>query len=52
VAAPIAKQREQGPDIGGNGRYKLGEPIFIGAVHLAEQLVPNRTKVVFEDIAA
>jgi len=52
MAAAIAEQREHGPDVRRDTLHENGQTTGIRTVHLAQQLVPDRAKIVLEGVAA
>src|SRR3954447_20647799 len=52
MAAAIAEQRQHGPDLGADTLDQLRQAVFVGAIHLAQQLVPDRAEVVVKGFAA
>ena len=52
VAAAIAEQRQHCQHIGRDTLYESGQALRAGAVHFAEQFVPDRAEIIFVGVAA
>jgi hypothetical protein len=52
MAAAIAKQRQHGADVRGNGLNQPRQATFIGAIHLAKEFVTDRAEIAFKGVAA
>src|ERR1700736_5953833 len=52
MASAITEQRQHRPDLGRDAGDQLRQAMFAGAVHFAEQLIPNRAEVVLKGVAA
>ncbi len=46
------RQRQHGADIGGNAFHQKRQSVGVGAVHLAEQFIPDRTKIILKCVTA
>src|SRR6266496_406919 len=52
MAAAIAEQRQHGADFRRNALDQPGQSVLAGAIHLAQQFIPNGTEVVLKGVAA
>ena len=52
MAAAVAEQRQHGANVGRDALHQQRQSARAGAVHVAEQIVPDRTEIVLESVAA